>query len=82
MSAIKASFKNPLKKPRTDFSFKSGVFDSAAIGKVLRDRLGGNWPGIVPDPPLLPVSICSRCKREYDPNTGESKGQCNGACSY
>lgn len=45
------TFKRPLIGKRKDTPAPYGVFDHAAIGKVLREQLGGNFPGIKPDPP-------------------------------
>ena len=75
--------KIPLKAERTDFSFKSFIDEPQAVGKILRERLSGNWPGIEPDPPPLALQPCSSkdCNYIWDPNTKSSSGKCSGWCA-
>lgn len=74
-----ASFKNPLKPKRTDFSFKSGVFDF----KYIREHAGANPFGIEPDLPPLALQPCASkdCTYVYDPNSKTSRGKCMGWCA-
>ena len=76
-------FVRPLIGKRKDTPAPTGTTDYASIGKILRERLGGNFPGIEPNPPLKPRVFChlGTCEYVYDPNTGEAKGQCAGYCS-
>lgn len=70
---MQTTFSYPLKKPRTDYSFKSGVFDYAAIRKAAAP----NPFGILPDKP--PVK-CSACRTTwYDNGVTDGPG-CNGGC--
>ena len=75
--------KSPLRKPRTDHSFKSFINEPEAVGKVLRERLSGNFPGVVPDTPLKPIWRCDaiNCTRWSDPNSGAAGGDCAGWCA-
>ena len=68
--------KIPLKKKRTDFSFKSGVFDF----KYIREHAGENPFGIKPDlKPLVPCTILD-CKAAFDPNKGLWLAGCKSYC--
>lgn len=75
--------KIPLKPKRTDFSFKSFIDEPQAVGKILRERLGGNWPGITPGDPPAALRVCSAhkdCTYSYDFVNQKSHGQCKGVC--
>ena len=68
--------KVPLKPKRTDFSFKSGVFDF----KYIREHAGENPFGIKPD--LKPLVACTNtgCPAQWDPNKGLWTAGCTGMC--
>lgn len=59
----------------------NGTSDYAFIGKVYRERLGGPFYPVVPNKPTSKCGIGS-CDYVYDPNTGESRGKCQGSCCY
>lgn len=65
-------------KKQTWTSAPHGTFDYAAIGKVLREQLGGNFPGIKPDE--KPLVSCELCPASYNPNTKLWGAGCSGKC--
>ena len=76
---MKGAFKNPLKKPRTDFTMKSEVFNYASIRKLA----GPNVFGILPDTPEVVPTPCTAskdCKATYNSQTKLWGAGCTGAC--
>ena len=51
----------------------NGSTNYNAIGRVYREKLGGNPFGIEPDTPPKPIWYCDvgGCNQSHDPNTGE-----------
>lgn len=70
------TFKRSLTPKRTDFSFKSAVFDYAAIRKAAAP----NPFGITPE--TKPLTLCTNagCTAAFNPNTGLWGAGCKGFC--
>lgn len=71
------TFKRPLTPKRTDFSFKSGVFDY----KYIREHAAPNPFGIEPDAPPVPWSACSNPNCNYRWRTVDNKSENVGTCA-
>ena len=59
----------------------SAIYDFAEIGKIYREKFGGNPFGIKPDKPLVRCTAHPDCKHVYDPNNEKWSGECRGWCS-
>lgn len=76
------TFKRPLQKKggkALDSMFTAKGLGE--VGKIYRERLGGPFYPVVPNKPVTKCGIGS-CDYTFDPNTGEARGQCQGACCY
>jgi len=59
----------------------SAIHDFPEIGKIYREKFGGNPFGITPLKPLVRCTAHQDCKNVYDPNSGKWRGECKGYCS-
>ncbi len=71
--------KVPLKPKRTDFSFKSGVFDHKGVGKIYHEMIEESWYP-QSSTPLPNVPCTYNCGAQYDPNKKLWLPGCNGQC--
>lgn len=85
MMAKPTKFVIPLKGKRTDFSIKGFLSPEgmSEVGKTYREKCGGPWYPVTSDTPSKPLVLCTAhagCLAVYDPNKGEWRGACKGAC--
>ncbi|MDO8408115.1 MAG: hypothetical protein Q7S95_02675 [bacterium] len=59
----------------------SAIYDFLEIGKIYREKFGGNPFGIEPLKPLVRCTAHPDCKYMYDPNSKRGNGECKGYCS-